>query len=320
MTQFSNMSGPWFAQCGNTGTIRVQFVDENWYVVSGETTDDVKCHFQDESEPGSKENRDEIKVEVEVSKYISGKENRINHLFVTKPSDSATKDSSSLDSQTDRSAIPKTESAEHSSRSESSEDGGGQGGNQGMMRTLDELRGEGEYISVEATVDSVFWVKKDESGIPDIKGELTDESVLDPVTFVVRDGVKHPYLGEGNRFLFRNVKDYYYSKHDELQVVITEYTDFEDRDRGDSGQTPPNTGNSSSGERNSNSGQSSEARCEGKSLHDIAREELGDETFTVEQNDESLVGGAKRKAKNQQRDPAIDPRLQDPDENEEDDE
>lgn len=46
------------------------------------------------------------------------------------------------------------------------------------------------------------------------------------------------------------------------------------------------------------------------SLDEIAQEKLASEEFTLEQKDESLVGGAKERAKSQGRDPAIDPRLQ----------
>jgi hypothetical protein len=45
------------------------------------------------------------------------------------------------------------------------------------------------------------------------------------------------------------------------------------------------------------------------SLDKIAEELIGDEEFEIEEDDDSLVGEAKRQARNQQRDPAIDPKL-----------
>jgi hypothetical protein len=60
----------------------------------------------------------------------------------------------------------------------------------------------------------------------------------------------------------------------------------------------------------SSSGRSSKSST---SLDDIAKEKIGDEKLTMEQgeDDESLIGGAKKRAKGQGRDPAIDPALQD---------
>lgn len=91
---------------------------------------------------------------------------------------------------------------------------------------LDDFSGTGEYVDVEATIDAIFFIKKDASGIPDVKGEFTDESVFRPVTFIVEDGVGHPYLDEGTTFLFENVKDQYYKKEGEIQVVINRNTSF----------------------------------------------------------------------------------------------
>lgn len=91
---------------------------------------------------------------------------------------------------------------------------------------LNDFRGSGEYVDVEATVDAISYVKKDVPKIPDIKGELTDKTVLQPVTFIVEEGVQHPYLEEGKRFRFENVKDHYYKKKGEVQVVINRNTEF----------------------------------------------------------------------------------------------
>lgn len=303
------MSEPWFVESGAAGELRVREVDGDWVVVSDECANMVKCHFSEdvglEAESGEK------MVEVAVSKYVRGTGDRTSHLFVTVPDDgdSVSKDPTLTDGQSDEAATVQAEQENCGSAIDGSEQNNSCSSDSDEGRSLDELQGDGEYISVVATVDRIQWVKKDESGVPDIKGELIDESCQFGVPFVVREGVSHPYLEEGTQFLFRNVKDYYYSKRDEVQVVITEYTDFEKRGEGTS-KTSTNEGPGSSGARSSGSKKSARSRSSEKSLHKIAKEKLGDETFTVEQDDASLVGDARRKAKNQQRDPAIDPRLQ----------
>jgi hypothetical protein len=80
------------------------------------------------------------------------------------------------------------------------------------------------------------------------------------------------------------------------------------------------TASADTGEQRSSSSQSKTTQSDSEStqaaqqhessLDKIAQEKLAGERFTVEQEEESLVGGAKKKAKNQGRDPAIDPRLQ----------
>ena len=89
---------------------------------------------------------------------------------------------------------------------------------------LKDFRGSGQYVDVEATIDAVFYVKKNTKGVPDIKGELIDASVLNPVYFIVADDTTHPRLEEGKQFLFKNVKDHYYKNKAEVQVVISDTT------------------------------------------------------------------------------------------------
>jgi hypothetical protein len=57
--------------------------------------------------------------------------------------------------------------------------------------------------------------------------------------------------------------------------------------------------------------QSSKKRSQSNSLDKIAEELIGDEELEVDREDESIVGAAKQRAKDQQRDPAIDPNLPD---------
>ena len=90
---------------------------------------------------------------------------------------------------------------------------------------LKDFRGSGEYVDVEATIDAVLYVRKNTKGVPDIKGELIDASVLKPVYFIVADDTTHPRLEEGKQFLFRNVKDHSYKNKAEVQVVFSGTTE-----------------------------------------------------------------------------------------------
>lgn len=96
------------------------------------------------------------------------------------------------------------------------------------VRDLSDLDGSGDYVTVEATIDTIQYIKKDTGRMPDIKGELTDQSVWSGVPFVVADGVKHPYLEEGETFRFVGVKDHHYKAKNENQVMIENRTQFEE--------------------------------------------------------------------------------------------
>jgi hypothetical protein len=177
---------------------------------------------------------------------------------------------------------------------------------------LADFTGSGDSVTVEALIDSVFWVKKQTDDVPDLKGALTDDSVSESVTFVVNDNVSHPYLAEGTRFEFAGVKDHYYSKSDEVQVMITEHTEFNKTGSTDQASSTKSVSPRSSGRSSSNQG-STRRRKSGSNaeLDEIVADKIGDEEFTITQEDrESAIGKAKKRARNQQRDPAIDPKLQ----------
>lgn len=72
---------------------------------------------------------------------------------------------------------------------------------------------------------------------------------------------------------------------------------------------------SSSSSRSSTPSDSPEEGKRKGSLHKIAQDKIGDKEFTVSREDESVVGRAKKRAKEQGRDPAIDPRLQEDEKN-----
>jgi hypothetical protein len=81
--------------------------------------------------------------------------------------------------------------------------------------------------------------------------------------------------------------------------------------------TPDKTG-SSSQNRSSRRPRSDHTGSQSSdSLDDIAEETIGDREFTVRENDESAVGAAKKRARQQGRDPAIDPQFQGSDEDDE---
>ncbi|MGB9955025.1 hypothetical protein ACOZ4B_01305 (plasmid) [Haloferax prahovense] len=159
-------------------------------------------------------------------------------------------------------------------------------------------------MTVEATVDEVAWVNKNDPGTPDILGYLTDESAPEGVAFVVPDGVSHPYLGEGARFEFAGAKDHHYRAKDQVQLMITDATQFTQRTS--SGEGVHGSRHISDRTRS----RSPDDREKLGSLRNIVENAIGDETFVETQSDDdSLVGAAKRRARKQQRDPAIDPRT-----------
>lgn len=268
------MADHWFTRSGKSGSITVQWLEGGWYVTSPETEEDVKCipkgvDLAEDAGPHE--------VEGTVSKYMIGTGDSPSYLHLDIGDDET------------------TQSADMSAGSVASTDTAASKSKQSVESTnLAELSGSDKYVTVEAVVDSVFWINKDESNAPDIKGKLVDDSVKEGVIFVVEDGVNHPYLEEGRRFRFTGVKDYYYKKKGEVQVKISRRTTFTDL----------GTGSSSSHKEYSRSSSRS-------SLHSIATEKIGDEELTVSQEkQDSAVGKAKKRARKQGRDPAIDPRFQ----------
>lgn len=202
----------WFTDAGATGELEIKRRDGNWFVATSPGDTDIKCMIQDEELVD--EEQAEQHVEATVSKFRQGMNGRDSYLFLTSL---GSETESSEDKQRERNFRNQNQSETHSvSYANETWD-------------LEDFSDSGEYVNVEATIDAVFHVSKDKRGIPDIKGELTDDSVWNPVTFIVNDGTSHPYLEEGQRFLFTNVKDHYYKKQAEAQVVINKNTDFVER-------------------------------------------------------------------------------------------
>jgi len=293
------MAEPWFTDPIASGEVLLTRREGSWYVESPNLDTDVKCLLQGDAEidPDDSPKR----LHGTALKYMRSSEGMTNFLHL-RPEETKTTPEDDTEGNATEQKPPQTKSHTSTPRYD-----------------LADFTGSGDYVTVEAVVDSVFWIKKQTDGVPDIKGQLTDNSVREGVTFVVNDGVNHPYLEEGTHFKFKRVKDHYYSKDSEVQVMITEYTDF--TGKRSTGQSSSTSSTSSSSSTDSLTGNRSSRRNRSVSkqnLNKIAEEQIGDEEFTITQEDrESAVGKAKKRARKQQRDPAIDPKLQGDEEDDE---
>jgi hypothetical protein len=279
---------PWFTDPIASGEVLLTWREGSWYVDSPDLDSEVKCLLQGDAEIDPDDSPERLSGTA--LKYMRGSGERPDFLHLCPEETTPTTEDDTEASGTERQPS-RTESHASTPR-----------------WNLADFTGSGDVVTVEAVVDSIRWVKKQTAGVPDIKGRLADDSVPEGVPFVVNDGVNHPYLEEGTRFEFTGVKDHYYSAKSEVQVMVTEHTDVTDKVR--MGQSSPTSSTSSA---DSSSGQSFSRRNRSASerkLKGIVEEHIGDEEFTMAQEDrESVVGRAKRRARKQQRDPAIDPKL-----------
>lgn len=292
------MAGAWITDAGNSGTVQITNREDDWYVIEPSTEGETKCILKGDLEIPATQSKAEIEIWVE--KFVSSHGKGPNYLFAA-PDDTS-----------DEIVFTETNAGTGDSTS-CTESGSSQ------QCAVTDLSGSGEYVTVEAVVDEIFWVKKEEPNTPDIAGALRDEESNKRRMFVVSDGVKHPYLEEGRKFVFQGAKDHYYENRDKVQLLITQYTDFTDKgvtseSITSSGQTQSSTdksANNPSSDQNRSSAtpSTSSSSSADESLHQIAKSMLADEEFTLKQQKESSIGKAKKKAKRQQRDPAIDPKL-----------
>jgi hypothetical protein len=93
-------------------------------------------------------------------------------------------------------------------------------------RSLSQFQGTGDYVTVEAEVAWIEYVKKGVRDMPDLKGVLREPGTVKTLPFVVNNDVTHPYFEAGERFRFTGVKDHEYQKKSEVQALITEQTEF----------------------------------------------------------------------------------------------
>lgn len=272
------MGVEWVTAGGASGTITVVRRDDAWYLA--EPDRDVQCLVTGDGEPDPGDGPHELVGTV--SKYVWSTTSAPDFLFF----ETGSIVTGSTERETDPGRSTDTDSAETGSATTYPE------------RRLTDLSGSGDYVTVEAVVDSIEWVRKGEQNVPDVLGTLRDERSGDVLPFVVSDGIRHPYLEAGTVFEFTGIRDHYNGRRDQIQVLITERTAFEEL-----GTTTSKTPRTSASSENSTS-------STGDELDSIARSMIGKRVFTESREDrDSAVGKAKRRARKQGRDPAIDPRF-----------
>lgn len=208
------MPQDWFTEKGRSGMLSIEQRDGTWYVASPDEVGETICLLDKtvQVEPTDEPHE----VEVTVSSFRRGTGDNANFLSLTAPTEADQRDSEKEELEnSSQSKDPVNDKQQYSTNPD---------------WVLKDFRGSGEYVNVEATIDAVFMIDKDGQHTPDVKGELTDDSVLNPVYFVVDHGVAHPYLEEGKRFRFKNVKDHFYKKKAEVQVRINGNTEFVELD------------------------------------------------------------------------------------------
>jgi hypothetical protein len=208
------MSGPWFTDSDAVGELPIENRDGSWYVQQSAVGDvgETKVLLDDAELPES--SGDCLEIGASVSSFRRGSGGSTSFLSVTV--DGAAAAEGSDDSE--------PSPAEENSNVDPPSPTGSASGKEWDLADFD---GSGEYVDVEARIEDIEFVRKDVSGHPDLKGKLTDGSVRTWVFFVVDEDVNHPYFEEGERFLFRDVKDHRYEEGAQVQVLVTEHTRFE---------------------------------------------------------------------------------------------
>ncbi|MFB6161258.1 MAG: hypothetical protein ABEJ61_08800 [Haloferacaceae archaeon] len=182
------MQQDWFTEEGKSGTLSIERRDGTWYVASSTEAGETIC-LLDETVRVESDNAP-LEVEVTVSSFRRGTGDNANFLSLTAATEA---DQGRNEMEESKSSSRNEVPSDDQQQSSTNEDW-----------VLNDFRGSGEYVNVEATIDAVFMVDKDDRHTPDVKGELTDDSVLNPVYFVVDHGVSHPYIlrkasGSGSR-------------------------------------------------------------------------------------------------------------------------
>lgn len=274
------MGSCWVAKQGKKGTITVSHRDDAWYLTKPHVKSEVKCVVRgiDELPPT------DVCCELEgtVSKYMRSTNGGPDFLFF-EVGDKTAKTPTRV-----QNSDPPQHSKSRDTNSQAKY----------PRRRITELSGSGDYVTVEAVIDSIKSVNKDDSKMPDIIGKLRDEKTGRTRTFVVANSVRHPYLKIGTRLRLTGVKDHHYAKYDQTQVYITNQTEFEKLGVKQSEKSKkPKKSKQSAGSKN-------------RRLKGIAKSKIGNQVFTeTDSGDKSSIEKAKRKARKQGRDPAIDPRL-----------
>ena len=154
-------------------------------------------------------------------------------------------------------------------------------------RRIGDLRGDGMLVRVDAVFAEIVRYDRDPTGEgPRLVGRVYDRGLRAVRYLVVPKGITHTFLEEGSTIHLEGVRDSWNRRQGAPELVLTERTEIR-------GIEEPATGKQRRG-----------------SLEGIAKEvaERTDPNREVGRP-ESVVSDAKRRARSQQRDPAIDPRL-----------
>lgn len=270
------MSGKWVTNPGERGTIGLRYEEGSWFLSEPDTEGIVKCKIQGDEAPAPSQSP--VCIDGEVSKYMYSRGDSPDFLFFV---------SESADIEPSPDQEPEDEA--ETTQTPTSHDE-----NKYPLRRVNNLTGEGDYITVEAIVDEITVINEDDSNKPKIKGKLRDEESGLVRTFLIWSDTPHPYMKVGAKFRLTGVKDHYYEKTDQEQIVITNQTTFEVLEPAES----------------DNSEESGEAAGSDSSREELAKYVLSNKDFNSRDGSEaSSVEKAKRKARNQGRDPAIDHRI-----------
>ena len=154
-------------------------------------------------------------------------------------------------------------------------------------RRIGDLRGDGMLVRVDAVFAEIIRYDPDPTGTgPRLVGRVYDRAHRSVTHLVVPKGITHMFLEEASTIHLEGVEDSWNRHEGVPELVLTERTEIAVIEE-------PMTGKQHRG-----------------SLEAIAKEvaERKDPNREVGRP-QSVVSGAKRRARSQQRDPAIDPRL-----------
>ena len=202
------MDIPWFER-NKRGRLRVIKRDGTWYVDEPETTGETVCFFTS-GELSTESDTESVSVRVESYKRGVGSGTNYLRASLLEP-DGAAESISKRDLSDSTTQISSTTSSTSSQGSY-------------PERTLVQFRGTGDFVTVEAKIHSIEYVKKNIPNMPDMKGILREDGSVKKLPFVVEQGVTHPYFETGMGFRFQGVKDHKYKN--EIQALITDETTF----------------------------------------------------------------------------------------------
>jgi len=207
------MSGSWFTD-EDRGELRVVERDGSWYVADSDGSGETRCIFRNEFDPDGSEHT----IDVEIVNYREGTGDSTNFLTVS-VKEEASRPTSQNPNHTDSTTSVSDATPETSNRATTSRD-------RYPERNLVQFEGSGEYVTVEAAIAEIEYVKKNTSDMPDFRGVLRERGSTKRLPFVVENGVGHPYFETGKRFRFVGVKDHTYQHKNEVQALVTERTEF----------------------------------------------------------------------------------------------